>query len=401
MHQQREAERIMAQSIAGVMGQALRDRQEIERIAASMNFVQSSYLPSSSFFNPELFKTSQLVRDQLAAFDFTERSKTFEALSVGHSKVIQGIVESQQRLETLTKSAMADLGRALNLNSYVDSILTSIEASARINLKLDGNLFIPALQHVRAFQEFSERQVKALSHEREELGERRVIITNLGGELAEACHTAHGIGIALSDDIPQEIYPVAPNLYGRLNSSLAFTYRSDIKVDTEIAFRRSVPSRIAELGIAIAGLIHRINESVQRSGKPAIFKPTSRCLIACAQLPTLIVRDRDDFAQIVDYLFFLLYEGSGTDKCRLLDIVDDSDLKPLWRVKHLRLDFRHDIEHGKIGDIASKHKKIGAAYEALIGKGSVTERKEWVRAQLRLYEQLYDMLRKVHEKAGT
>ncbi len=103
----------------------------------------------------------------------------------------------------------------------------------------------------------------------------------------------------------------------------------------------------------------------------------------------------------MDQLFFLLYEGAGTDNCRLLGIIDDSDLQPLWRVKHLRLDFRHDIEHGEVRDIARKHEKIGGAYEALIGKRSVTERVEWVRVQLSLYEQLFEMLCKARTKSGT
>ncbi len=146
----------------------------------------------------------------MAAFDFPERFKALEALSISHSRIIQGIIGSQQKLETLMRSSITDFGRAFNLNRYVDSILVSIEASARINFNLDSKVVIPALQHVRAFQKFSERQVNAISHEPEEIGARRVIMTNLCGELAEGCHAAHEIGLGLSADTPQEIYHLAP-----------------------------------------------------------------------------------------------------------------------------------------------------------------------------------------------
>ena len=88
-------------------------------------------------------------------------------------------------------------------------------------------------------------------------------------------------------------------------------------------------------------------------------------------------------------MFFLLYEGSGTAK-RLQPFASDRDLEPLWRVKHLRLEARHDVDHGT--DSESKHNKIGAAYIDLIGTPIITTPREWARAQLKLYTQLLGLL---------
>jgi hypothetical protein len=68
-------------------------------------------------------------------------------------------------------------------------------------------------------------------------------------------------------------------------------------------------------------LVIDINQFSERGEKREIFKPTTRNMKACAELPTLIADDEDTFGKIIDALYFLLYEGSGS-AARLLNFVD-------------------------------------------------------------------------------
>lgn len=126
-----------------------------------------------------------------------------------------------------------------------------------------------------------------------------------------------------------------------------------------------------------------------------VFKATTRTMRACGVIPSRIASGEDDFSFLVDQLFFLLYEGTGGSTNRLTDIADAAALNPLWTLKHLRLDARHDIDHGDIGKITKKRATISDAYIFLIGKAMPVTPRDWQAAQLRLYEELEKMLRAV------
>lgn len=96
-----------------------------------------------------------------------------------------------------------------------------------------------------------------------------------------------------------------------------------------------------------------------------------RCQGMCAAsaiIPSFVTGSEAAFGEIVDALYFLLYEGAGGTKNRLTDIVPDEVLAPLWQLKHLRLHYRHDIEHGDDRDIKKKYEKIARAFRSLCGR---------------------------------
>lgn len=99
----------------------------------------------------------------------------------------------------------------------------------------------------------------------------------------------------------------------------------------------------------------------------------------------------EGFGRIINALYFLLYEASG-DGRRLVPLSSDSELAPLWRIKHLRLRYDHDIEHGSSSDVQSKYLKIGAAFQALIGGNLPARPSDWTRCQVQIYAQVYEML---------
>ena len=111
-------------------------------------------------------------------------------------------------------------------------------------------------------------------------------------------------------------------------------------------------------------------------------------------IPTTVAPQEDSFLEIVDSLYFLLYEGSGSAK-RLTDRVAVDRLEALWLLKHLRLGARHDVDHGSANDAQKKSEQVGAAYCELVGRRSLKTREEFLQAQRALYQRLIDMLESI------
>jgi hypothetical protein len=70
-------------------------------------------------------------------------------------------------------------------------------------------------------------------------------------------------------------------------------------------------------------------------------------------------------------------------------------LAPLWKVKHLRLAARHDIDHGSKREIEKKRAKIRDTYVSLIDRPLPIKQSDWQKAQLQIYVEIDLMLQKV------
>ena len=93
----------------------------------------------------------------------------------------------------------------------------------------------------------------------------------------------------------------------------------------------------------------------------------------------------------MDSLYMLIYEGSGSAK-RVLEVLTDEECSPLWDIKFLRTDCRHDVEHGSESDIKNKKRKIGEAYKTICGKLRPFMQKEWVSAHCNLFVRVNEFL---------
>jgi hypothetical protein len=137
-----------------------------------------------------------------------------------------------------------------------------------------------------------------------------------------------------------------------------------------------------------------LNLRSSREGGDPVFTPTIKTLESMSVISTTVVSDETDFGIVIDHLYFLLYEGSGAAK-RLVAIAPRALLEPLWMLKHLRTDARHDIEHGDSADILKKRDQIAGAFRQLIDKPVPTSDSDWGSAQLGVYEVLAEMLQRV------
>lgn len=126
--------------------------------------------------------------------------------------------------------------------------------------------------------------------------------------------------------------------------------------DLVILVRRAPAAQSSRLSREMLRLVAQCNEASKTEGQPEIFKPTTRLLEVCADLPWLVASDRTSFADVVDCLYFVFYEGAGKDNLRFLKKqggpLEDTECDLIWCIKHLRNKWtRHDADHGKDSDI--------------------------------------------------
>jgi hypothetical protein len=120
-------------------------------------------------------------------------------------------------------------------------------------------------------------------------------------------------------------------------------------------------SQVAKKARKIMQLVSKCNKVALTSGKEHIFKPSTKVLEVFTDLPFLLPDSESSFNDFIDCLFFLLYEGAGTDKLRYLQnsggILSSEHpvCEVIWCIKNLRnVMSRHNIERGGEAEIRKK-----------------------------------------------
>ena len=250
------------------------------------------------------------------------------------------------------------------------------------------------LQTTRAFQDFAEcRLSSAITAVVDTIKRNQLLLIDAAAALAPLVNTGFELA-ALSHPKPPSLnsQPWSPtNVYTELDSELESIDLSDSGLDVDAALEETIAATVATLGADLVRVVYNLNVEAEREGKQPTFKPTTKSFLACAIIPSRVATDERSFYDVVDSLYFLLYEGSGA-AARLTAAYTPEQLQSLWRLKHLRLGARHDVDHGSASDIERKNQQVGEAYEVLIGSVHPRTRSDWLRSQIALYRELVAML---------
>jgi hypothetical protein len=143
----------------------------------------------------------------------------------------------------------------------------------------------------------------------------------------------------------------------------------------------------------ISELIYALNEAASSVSGSDIFKMTNKSIRAMTRVTSDCASNRD-FEEIIDSLYFLVYEGSGECK-RLPSPPPDFAMD----VKFLRTHIRHDVDHGDEGDASRKRRRGTQLLRKYLGKPSLAEcgPEDFRAAQLRLLDGLKGMIHHVQE----
>ena len=190
--------------------------------------------------------------------------------------------------------------------------------------------------------------------------------------------------------------------------NLYFVQRSELIVlarkmphflDDERSLNSLPTFRYFNLAQSVCRLVTIINRQCAVSGIDAVFRLTDRLAESLVALPNLIAVDGKNFAEFVDYLYFIIYEGAGKDNLRFLGLIGPDDAEPVWVLKHIRNYLtRHDVEHGKEKDIKKKQERLGAIFSSLIEKPLPRTRRDFGDAQIAFLMQIEAMLKKVSDE---
>ena len=114
---------------------------------------------------------------------------------------------------------------------------------------------------------------------------------------------------------------------------------------------------------------------------------------AAATMGGTFCSTKDSFGDILDGFYKIFYENLEHIKgCVGENAVRNDDIfQCIFRVKMMRNDYRHDLDHGSESDIRKKEFDIGKSYTHYVGKPVITSSGEFQKAQEMLYDE-FDVL---------
>ena len=126
---------------------------------------------------------------------------------------------------------------------------------------------------------------------------------------------------------------------------------------------------IRTLSDEVAGLMSQCNSICTSKSKPEIFKITNKMFERITDLGKP-VSAKNDFGNLIDALYEIIYEGSGSLN-RIPERLKKDDSVGL-AIKFLRADLRHDLEHGKPKEIQIKRGRLARIYKKYTGMTSIS-----------------------------
>jgi hypothetical protein len=144
--------------------------------------------------------------------------------------------------------------------------------------------------------------------------------------------------------------------------------RDDIEEDEDYdSLIIKSPSAISfDLVVNCLKIVGVCNETSLTTKGNSIFTITNSVYAHSFKLLQTVPTNKENFAEIVDYLYFILIEGAGGKFLRFVDYGDgkhfgyfvntEPEVEVIWKIKHLRNKWlRHDIEHGTESDIKKSY----------------------------------------------
>ena len=132
--------------------------------------------------------------------------------------------------------------------------------------------------------------------------------------------------------------------------------------------RKSPAAGAAAQVLEMLRLIPQVNSAAKISGRGEILKPTTRMIEAMLDLVALVPSNRAAFADFIDCVYWLFYEGAGKDNLRYLSAnggpYSEKDCEVIWAIKTFRNKwYRHDPDHGEATSVKRSYRALREALE--------------------------------------
>ena len=164
------------------------------------------------------------------------------------------------------------------------------------------------------------------------------------------------------------------------------TQQEDISANE--ALERTPAFRFSERAKALIERVATVNKICKRTNRKPIFTFSEATMMAAVTLGGTECVNSNSFGDIIDSLYFIFYENIEHIKALVTEesVVNEDVYQCIFRVKDMRTDMRHDIEHGGKSKIKKKNKDIGESYSHYTGKVVLTSKSDYQTAQAKLYD---------------
>lgn len=340
-----------------------------------------------SLYSKYLSASSQISK----TMDIYNLSDSFQDIAAIDNKLLTGMDSIQKQMTYLPKYD-TDLANYLDLTARaVADSMVGTEALLHVTETDFNNITVLTRAH-ESYALFAESELdRALSASDVAKANMVIALEASASLLPDMSHISE-LGIFWDPALANTLVDLPKvNIFQELDTELENSDLEDSKINTTNIVNESPSAFVVKVGGRILQIVYDLNVEAERYGKEPIFKPTTKTMRAFQILSTTVANKEILFLEIVDNLYFLLYEGSGS-ATRLTDHISDEKLEALWLLKHLRLGFCHDTDHGNKSKSIEKSIQIGNAYTNLIGRPIAKTREDWLKAQQTLYKLLVDML---------
>ena len=125
-------------------------------------------------------------------------------------------------------------------------------------------------------------------------------------------------------------------------------------------------------------------------------------LSAYADLPGLVPSNQASFADFIDRLYWVFYEGAGKDSLRYLSAYggpfDAPGCEVIWTIKTLRNKwYRHDPDHGSSSDVRRPYRELKDTLRRCGFERLPDSAKDYRRIHLALVNELIQFLQKLRD----
>lgn len=202
----------------------------------------------------------------------------------------------------------------------------------------------------------------------------------------------------------KDIYPKI-NVIEVLPEELEYEKTQEEGITPSEALEKTPAFRFSERAKALIERVTTINQICKRTNRKPIFTFSEATMMAAVTLGGTECVNRNSFGDVIDGLYFIFYENLEHIKSLVTEesVVNEDVYQCIFRVKDMRTDVRHDIEHGGKSKINKKNKDIGESYSHYTGKVALTSKNDYRTTQAGLYDDfeiLTDHLLGIVEKQG-
>ncbi len=243
---------------------------------------------------------------------------------------------------------------------------------------------------------------RILNVQTENEGDSAALVLDHGGAMLGDSSSAlqQTIEAGPEGELPQLELPSRFNLFTMLQLTVASRYSRMTTQEFSEILNNGPAMLINSLGCAIVGSVIDLNKTAGLANGKILFQPSVRTMEAGLLLPNHVATNENEFARVVDALYFMLWEASGTHGGMVYKLLTGTQhFGPLAAIRDLRRVFRHDLEQGS--GVEKKLIKGGDVFRRLINRSSPQTSVHWREAQIALYREIYDMLHVLHKRLDS